>query len=116
LESSLSSIGYQRKRAKILKEIATFLVTEFQGIVPEKREDLLKIPHVGSYIASAVLSLGFDHAYAMVDTNVIRIYSRIFLSSLPKKRKIDSSKKLQPFAYLKKAIRNSILPYWTLRL
>jgi len=85
LEIMLSSIGYQKERAKILKEIAKHIANELNGTIPSSKEELLKIPHVGDYTTGAVLSLGYNQPSAMVDTNVKRIYGRIFLSCLPKK-------------------------------
>jgi A/G-specific adenine glycosylase len=87
LASFLSSIGYHKQRAKILKTIAKFLIDEFNSVVPCSKESLLEIPHVGSYTAGAILSLGCSQPSAMVDTNVERVYGRVFLSNLPKKGK-----------------------------
>jgi len=85
LESLLSSIGYHKQRARILKNMAKFLVDKFNGAVPCSRDSLLEIPHVGSYTAGAILSLGCSQPSAMVDTNVERVYGRVFQSYLPKK-------------------------------
>jgi A/G-specific adenine glycosylase len=85
LASALSTIGYHKQRARILKAIAKYLVEKFNGAVPCSKELLLEIPHVGSYTAGAILSLGCGQPSAMVDTNVERIYGRVFLSNLPKK-------------------------------
>jgi len=87
LESTLSTIGYHKQRARILKAVAKCLVEKFEGTVPCSKELLLEIPHVGSYTAGAVLSLGCGEPSAMVDTNVERIYGRVFLLHLPEKRR-----------------------------
>ncbi len=87
IESALLTIGYQKQRAKILKQISKFLVEELNSSVPCSRDSLLKIPNVGSYTAGAILSLGCGQSAAMVDTNVRRVYGRIFLSCLPEKAK-----------------------------
>jgi len=85
LASALSTIGYHKQRARILKAIAKYLIEKFNGTVPCSKESLLEIPHVGSYTAGAILSLGCGQPSAMVDTNVERIYGRVFLSHLPKR-------------------------------
>jgi len=85
LASMLSSIGYHRQRAQILRNMARFIIERFNGKVPCSRDALLEIPHVGSYTAGAVLSLGCNQPSAMVDTNVERIYTRVFMSGLPRK-------------------------------
>jgi A/G-specific adenine glycosylase len=85
LASVLSTIGYHKRRARILKEITTYIAEKFNGIVPCTRESLLEIPHVGSYTAGAILSFAFDQPFAIVDTNIERVYGRIFVSHLPPK-------------------------------
>jgi A/G-specific adenine glycosylase len=83
LEEILSAVGYHKQRAVILKEVAGYITSYYNGVIPSKRGDLLKIPHVGPYIAGAVLSLGYGIPAVMVDSNVQRIISRIFSESLP---------------------------------
>jgi len=87
LEALLESVGYHRRRAMILKVIAQFIVDEYHGEIPRDKGLLLRIPHVGPYIASAVLSLGYGVPAAMVDSNVKRILSRSFRDSIPARGK-----------------------------
>ena len=89
LETFLSTIGYQKQRAKILKSIATFIVREYWGKVPRSTENLLRIPHVGPYIAGAILSFGYDAPAAIVDSNVERIMKRVFSNHLPNKTSLQ---------------------------
>ncbi len=77
LESMLSTIGYQKKRAAILNTVAAYILKEFQT-VPSTKEDLLQIPHVGHYTAGAILSIGYGIPSGMVDSNVERIFRRYF--------------------------------------
>jgi A/G-specific adenine glycosylase len=81
LEGLLSSIGYHKKRTKILKDIAVFVVEKYQGKIPRSTKDLLAIPHVGSYIAGAVRSFGYGISAPIVDSNVERIIKRVFFGS-----------------------------------
>lgn len=46
--------------------------------VPEDFEELRKIPHVGRYVASAVLCFAFGKPTAPVDSNIIRFTARFF--------------------------------------
>jgi A/G-specific adenine glycosylase len=85
LEASLSSLGYHKQRAKILKNIAAFIIREYHGKIPSSAENLLSIPHVGPYIAGAVLSFGYGVPAAIVDSNVDRILRRVFFSSISDK-------------------------------
>jgi A/G-specific adenine glycosylase len=65
-------------RARILKQIARDLVNEFQGQVPKDMESLIRLGGVGRYIASCVLTFGFNKPTPMVDVNVMRVLSRIY--------------------------------------
>ena len=83
LEVLLLSVGYYKRRALILKEAAALVVAEYGGEIPDTQEALLRIPQVGPYTAGAILCLGFGIPAAMVDSNVLRIISRLFCNSLP---------------------------------
>jgi A/G-specific adenine glycosylase len=54
------------------------LVAEFDGRVPQDSDSLIRLPGVGRYIASATLCFAFGRRVPIVDTNVIRIFSRYF--------------------------------------
>ena len=43
----IRSVSYPNAKAKHLVEMAKMLVEQFNGEVPEKREDLMKLPGVG---------------------------------------------------------------------
>ncbi|MEM2615108.1 MAG: hypothetical protein QXO15_12935 [Nitrososphaerota archaeon] len=87
LESILSAVGYHKRRASILKEIASFIISEFGGVIPRTKADLLRVPHIGHYIAGSILSLGYGIRSAMVDSNVQRIISRVFAGVLPLRKR-----------------------------
>ncbi|MEM3467048.1 MAG: hypothetical protein QXO71_07285 [Candidatus Jordarchaeaceae archaeon] len=87
LEKMLSVVGYNKQRALILKEMAKFIISEYGGKIPNKKEELMNIPHIGNYIAGAILSLGYGIPSAMVDSNVQRIIGRVFSRTLPTKGK-----------------------------
>lgn len=71
-------LGYY-SRARNLKKGAGLLVEKFSGHFPEDFEDALSIPGVGSYTASAVLSIAYGKSHAVLDGNVKRVLSRLFL-------------------------------------
>jgi A/G-specific adenine glycosylase len=70
-------LGYPR-RALRLHEAATTIVERHDGQVPSSYDDLLALPGVGSYTASAVAVFGFGARHAVLDTNVRRVYARVF--------------------------------------
>lgn len=53
------------------------LIQQHQGKVPSKYEDLIALPGVGHYIANAVISFGYHLSAYIIDTNTIRIASRV---------------------------------------
>ncbi|AAS70209.1 A/G-specific adenine glycosylase [Leptospira interrogans] len=71
-------LGYY-SRAKNLKKGARLLVEKYQSRFPENYEEALLIPGVGSYTASAVLSIAYGKPHAVLDGNVKRVLSRLFL-------------------------------------
>lgn len=85
LEELLLKVGYNKQRADILIEMARFVLDQYNCKIPDDKEELLKIPHVGDYTANAILSLGYGIPTAMVDSNVSRIIRRLFISHLPEK-------------------------------
>ena len=77
LRKELALLGIH-KRAERLKRAAEKIVLEYGGVVPSKKEELLKFPGVGEYIANAVLSFAFNKDVPIVDTNIIRLFERVF--------------------------------------
>ncbi len=73
-------------RAERLIDIATIISGKYGGHVPENFDLLKEIKGIGDYTASAVMSFGFNKPYAIVDTNVIRVFERFFEISSRKKR------------------------------
>ena len=65
-------------RGQRLKRIAEQIVNEFNGNIPVSKEDLMSLYGVGEYISNAVLCFAFKKRMPIVDTNVIRVYERVF--------------------------------------
>jgi len=65
-------------RVKRMKKIAEQIVTKHNGKVPSKREELQELYGVGNYISNAVLCFAYNKRVSIVDTNIIRIYERVF--------------------------------------
>lgn len=86
LENLLETIGYHKRRTDILIQIANYILIRYGREIPKTKEDLLEIPFVGPYTASAILSLGYGIPSAMVDSNVERIIRRLFLEYLSEKK------------------------------
>jgi A/G-specific adenine glycosylase len=75
-------LGYYG-RARNLHRAATMVCREHDGIVPRDETAFRSLPGVGDYIAAAVLSIAFQAPRPVVDGNVKRVLSRIFLLDHP---------------------------------
>ncbi|RJQ21894.1 A/G-specific adenine glycosylase [Candidatus Woesearchaeota archaeon] len=76
-----SGLGYNRR--------ALFLQRAAQVLAREIPSDLRELPGVGEYTARAVECFAFGRDVAVVDTNVRRIFSRVFFSGKGTVEKID---------------------------
>ncbi|MCW2848000.1 MAG: A/G-specific adenine glycosylase [Marmoricola sp.] len=68
-------LGYPR-RALRLHAAATAIVKRHGGEVPAAYDDLIALPGVGDYTASAIASFAFGDSHAVLDTNVRRVLAR----------------------------------------
>ena len=68
-------LGYY-SRARNLKKTAQFIIKNFNGKLPDKLEDLLKLPGIGNYTANAILAIAFNKPYIPLDGNVERIINK----------------------------------------
>ena len=77
VKHALHTLGL-RWRVKALLEAAAIIQRDLSGTIPMDKELLLTLPGIGDYIASAirVFSGGFDDP--LIDTNTVRIASRIY--------------------------------------
>ncbi len=71
-----SGLGYY-SRARNLQKAAQKIVQEYQSIFPKDPEEILKLPGIGPYTRGAIASIAYDLPVALVDGNVIRVYSRL---------------------------------------
>lgn len=71
-----AGLGYYARARNLLK-CARKVVADCNGTFPTSREDLLELPGIGPYTASAIAAIAFDHAETVVDGNVERVISRL---------------------------------------
>lgn len=79
LEKILYSIGFYKVKARRLKEVSKILIEKYNGSVPDKLNELLKLPGVGRKTANIVITKGFNKNGIAVDTHVHRISNRLGL-------------------------------------
>src|ERR1019366_2134426 len=72
-----AGLGYY-SRARNLRRAALEAVANHGGAFPSAFDDVLALPGIGRYTAGAILSIAFEKPYAVVDGNVIRVFSRLF--------------------------------------
>ncbi len=80
LEDIIRPMGTYTRKAMYLKEVATRLLKEKEGIVPNDREYLESLPGVGRKVANVVISNLFDTPAIAVDTHVFRVSKRLGLA------------------------------------
>ena len=82
LGPALASLGLHWRAANLVSA-AMFVRDRLAGRVPDNWQELVAIPGVGDYIASAVLCFAFDRSSILMDTNTERIARRV-LGGSPK--------------------------------
>lgn len=80
IEQIIKPIGTYTKKAKNVKEIASRLLLEQNGIVPNHRDYLETLPGVGRKTTNVVLSNLYNEACIAVDTHVTRVSIRLGLA------------------------------------
>lgn len=69
-------LGYYQ-RAKNLHKAANIISTDHAAKVPDRYDDLRKLPGFGPYTTGAVLSIAYDQRVPIVDANVRRVIMRL---------------------------------------
>lgn len=75
------SVSYPHAKAGYLVAMAQRLVADYQGEVPEEREELMKLPGVGRKTANVIASVIYNRPTMAVDTHVFRVSNRIGLTT-----------------------------------
>jgi endonuclease-3 len=72
----IKTIGLFNTKAKNVYKLCNILVEEHNGIVPQNRDDLVKLPGVGRKTANVVLNMAFEQPTIAVDTHIFRVGNR----------------------------------------
>ncbi len=70
-------LGYY-SRARNLLYTAKYIKHQLHGVFPNSYAGLLQLKGIGDYTASAIASIAYNEAVAVVDGNVNRVISRLF--------------------------------------
>ena len=75
-------LGYY-SRARNLHNCSQIINDEYHGKFPQDKNALMKLPGIGEYTASAILSFAFNLPHPTLDGNVFRVISRYYDIHLP---------------------------------
>lgn len=89
-------LGYYH-RAKNLKKAAQIIVNDYNASFPSTYDEIIKLPGIGEYTASAIASICFHEATPVIDGNVLRITARL-----------TEDKRIIDLPATKKSIRNEL--------
>lgn len=64
------------KRVPYLIRAARYICDNHDGKVPDDLESLLKVPGIGKYTATAILTFAYDQELVPADVNILRFVSR----------------------------------------
>lgn len=98
LHEILYSLGL-RWRIDLIHEMASDLKIRFNRQIPIEKVDLLSLPGVSDYIASAVRCFAWNLPEALIDTNTVRVIGRLFGLEIK-----DSSRRNSTFKRLIEAL------------
>lgn len=104
LHGALFSLGL-RWRIDMIHKMIWDLQNRFDGHVPKEKVDLISLPGVSEYIASAVRCFAWNQPEAIIDTNTVRITGRLFGLEVK-----ESSRRNRVFKYLLKALVDPVEP------
>lgn len=65
-------------RTELIIDLVKEICRVYSGKIPESKQDLISLPGVGDYVASAVRCFAFGLPEIVVDTNTSRVISRLF--------------------------------------
>lgn len=104
LKSYIKTIGLFNSKAKNIIAMCDQLIKEHNGIVPDSREELVKLPGVGRKTANVVLNIVYEKPNIAVDTHVFRVSNRTGLAPEKTHEKVEKQlEKVIPEKYLQHA-------------
>jgi endonuclease III len=89
LEHDVYATGFYRQKTKALRGTMAMLIQEYDGVVPRRLEDLLRLPGVARKTANVVAAELGDPQGIVVDTHVRRLAQRLGLTREEDPAKIE---------------------------
>jgi len=81
LRDIIKSCGLYKTKSRNIINTCRILIDKFKGNVPDKFEELIKLPGIGRKSANVILIEAFDIPAIPVDTHVFRVSNRIGLAN-----------------------------------
>ena len=69
-------LGYY-SRVRNLHKAAAIVMDQHGGVLPSTLPELLALPGIGPYTAAAIMSIGFNQPFPLLDANVERLFARL---------------------------------------
>jgi endonuclease III len=100
LEQDIFATGFYRQKAKAIRGTMAMLIEDYDGVVPRRLEDLVRLPGVARKTANVVASELGEPQGIVVDTHVRRLAQRLGLTREEDPVKIERNlQKLVPREY-----------------
>lgn len=85
----IKTCGLYKTKSKDLVEIGKMLVNDYNSVVPDSLDELIKLPGIGRKTANLVMGDIFKKPAVVVDTHCIRITRRLGLHTEKDAKKIE---------------------------
>lgn len=72
-------LGYN-KRALALRETAIAVERKYKGYLPDREEELIRLPGIGPATAADIMVFAFNRPALVVETNIRAVYIHLFFS------------------------------------
>lgn len=87
-------LGFNR-RAKFLHKSARQIVNDYEGSLPQSRDELQKLPGVGAYTSGALIAFCFNKPVVFVETNIRTVFIHHFFADTEDVTDTQIHKKLE---------------------
>lgn len=77
----IKTIGLYKGKAANVYKLSQILIDQYDGAVPQTREELVALPGVGRKTANVVLNIAFGQPTMAVDTHIFRVSNRTKLAA-----------------------------------
>ena len=90
-------LGYYR-RAKNLHKTSKILIKNYKSKIPDKFDEIKKLPGIGEYTANILLALIYNQQRIGIDGNVKRVFLRLYNKNLEKNNNTFNKKLIESFS------------------